>query len=118
MCKNPPHIIEVRGEILMLNEDFALFNQEQARHGLKIFANPRNATSGSIRQLDSAITATRPLKFFAYAIAQISHSTINNDIDHVQRKQRNREWVVEVTAKIDKINAVLAKRLGRELVSA
>jgi hypothetical protein len=48
---------------------------------------------------------------------KVVHMT-NNDIDHVQRKQRNREWVVEVTAKIDKINAVLAKRLGRELVSA
>jgi len=48
---------------------------------------------------------------------KVVHMT-DSDIDHVQRKQRNREWVVEVTAKIDKINAVLAKRLGRELVSA
>ena len=48
---------------------------------------------------------------------KVVHMT-DSDIDHVQRKQRNREWVVEVTAKIDKINAVLAKRIGRELVSA
>jgi hypothetical protein len=48
---------------------------------------------------------------------KVVHMT-DSDIDHVQRKQRNREWVVEVTAKIDKINAVLSKRLGRELVSA
>ena len=67
-----PQLLEVRGEILILTQDFLQLNAEQDRLGLKHFANPRNAAAGSIRQLDSRITAHRPLHFFAYAIAQNS----------------------------------------------
>ena len=70
-----PELLEVRGEILIKTEDFANLNINQDRLGLKIFANPRNAAAGSIRQLDSNITATRPLYFFAYAITQIVTDT-------------------------------------------
>lgn len=65
---NPPALLEVRGEVLMLKRDFDKLNQHQAIVGAKLFANPRNAAAGSLRQLDPAVTAKRPLHFFAYGL--------------------------------------------------
>jgi DNA ligase (NAD+) len=61
-----PDPFEVRGEIYMRHADFEKLNSEQARQGLKVFANPRNAAAGFVRQLDPSVTARRPLRFFAY----------------------------------------------------
>jgi DNA ligase (NAD+) len=64
--KRFPAVFEVRGEIYMRHADFEKLNSEQAKQGLKVFANPRNAAAGFVRQLDPSVTARRPLRFFAY----------------------------------------------------
>jgi DNA ligase (NAD+) len=68
---NIPKVLEVRGEVFMYLNDFQKMNQQAAAHGEKEFANPRNAAAGSLRQLDSKVTAKRPLSFFAYGLGAL-----------------------------------------------
>lgn len=78
-----PSLLEVRGEVLMPRAGFHKLNREQEAKGEKLFANPRNAAAGSLRQLDSNVTATRPLGFYPYGIAQLEGSdTVPIDIYH------------------------------------
>src|SRR5579859_1358554 len=72
--KGWPSVIEVRGEVYLGHDEFAQLNAAAAEAGDKTYANPRNAAAGSLRQIDPAITATRPLRFFAYAWGLVSES--------------------------------------------
>lgn len=67
----PPAIAEIRGEVLLFKNDFVRLNEQQDEMGLSVFANPRNAAAGTLRQLDSRVVAQRPLRFFAYSAGQL-----------------------------------------------
>jgi DNA ligase (NAD+) len=72
----PPAVLEVRGEIYMTRADFARLNERQEAAGQKLYVNPRNTAAGAVRQLDPAITAQRPLAFFAYGIGETDGWTL------------------------------------------
>lgn len=72
LSKDAPDILEVRGEIYMRRDEFMAMNERAAVEDGQIFANPRNAAAGSVRQLDSSVTAKRPLNFFGYALGAVS----------------------------------------------
>ena len=70
-ARQPPGVLEVRGEVYMARKDFERLNARQQAAGLRTFINPRNTAAGAVRQLDPAMTAQRPLRFFAYGIGEV-----------------------------------------------
>lgn len=81
-----PEVLEVRGEMLMTRRDFERLNAQQQQRREKIFVNPRNAAAGSLRQLDPRITATRPLRFFAYGWGEIRLRRQGGQVDLFQQE--------------------------------
>ncbi len=86
--RGAPDVLEVRGEIYLGHEDFRRLNAAQAEAGAKVFANPRNAAAGSLRQLDPSITASRPLRFFAYAWGEVSEMPADTQMGMVEAYER------------------------------
>ena len=80
-----PALIEIRGEVFMTKADFLALNKRRRRPGERLFANPRNAAAGGLRQLDPRITATRPLSLFAYAQGEASEPVAETHWDYLQR---------------------------------
>ena len=86
--KDVPAVIDVRGEIYLGHADFAALNMAQEAAGERIFANPRNAAAGSLRQLDSSITAGRPLRFFAYTWGEVTKLPAGTQAGVIEAYQR------------------------------
>lgn len=88
LLRSDVELLEVRGEVYMEKQGFAELNASQIASGLQPFANPRNAAAGSLRQLDPAITARRPLKFFAYGVSEhhLTPSTTQTELLSYLRK--------------------------------
>ena len=90
-----PAVAEIRGEIYMGRADFLALNAAQEAADAKVFANPRNAAAGSLRQKDVAITASRPLRFFAYAAGEMSESIADTHSDFLQQLERRAHRRIE-----------------------
>lgn len=87
---NYPKELEVRGEVFMDSAGFEKLNNEAQKRGEKVFVNPRNAAAGSLRQLDSKITAKRPLMFYAYSTGLVADGSIPED--HFQQLEKLTDW--------------------------
>ena len=91
--KGWPETLEIRGEVFMTRSDFQALNERQSGAGKQIFANPRNAAAGSLRQLDSKVTAERPLHFIGYAWGQVS-APLGDTLWEI--RQRFSDWGFEL----------------------
>ena len=98
-----PDVVEVRGEVYMAHKDFQALNERMAANGGKIFANPRNAAAGSLRQLKSEITASRPLRFFAYAWGEMSELPQDTQFGMVKQLEN---WGFEVNPLMQRCDSV------------
>ncbi len=90
-----PKVLEVRGEVYMARADFERWNEHARLHGGKVLANPRNGAAGSLRQQDPAVTAQRPLSFFAYGIGQVEGGSLPET--HSATLARLRDWGLPVS---------------------
>ncbi|QHB31893.1 NAD-dependent DNA ligase LigA [Yersinia canariae] len=95
---NIPLRVEVRGEVFMPQAGFEQLNEEARRKGGKIFANPRNAAAGSLRQLDPRITAKRPLTFFCYGVGLLEGGELPRS--HIQRLMTFKSWGLPVSERV------------------
>lgn len=103
-----PDVLEVRGEVYMSHEDFAALNTRQEAEGGKLFANPRNAAAGSLRQLDAAITRARPLRFFAYSWGELSEPLAETQMQAIERLASLGFQTNPLTRRCDDLEAMIA----------
>ncbi|KXI29122.1 NAD-dependent DNA ligase LigA [Paraglaciecola hydrolytica] len=96
-----PQRVEVRGEVIMTRDGFTKLNNKQAQDGKKVFANPRNAAAGSLRQLDSRITAARPLLFFTYSLGLVEGEQESLAQTHSGRLQQLSDWGLPLSKELD-----------------
>ncbi len=81
---NPPKILEIRGEVFINHDNFSQLNKQRLNKGQPLFANPRNCAAGSLRQLDSSVTANRPLQIYCYGLGYIDGLDINSQIEFLE----------------------------------
>lgn len=98
--KDHPERLEVRGEVFMTQSGFEKLNKDAQKNNEKIFANPRNAAAGSLRQLDPKITAKRALTFFCYGIGIVEGAQL--PATHYDRLQQLKQWGFPVSCKVEK----------------
>ncbi len=103
-----PDLLEVRGEVYMSKADFEALNERQEAAGGKIFANPRNAAAGSLRQKDPSITAARPLRFLAHGWGEISEPLGETQFEAMKRIESFGIPVSELLVRCDDLTAMLA----------
>ena len=99
----PPRLLEVRGEVYMAKQDFAELNRKREEEGEPVFANPRNAAAGSLRQLDPAITACRKLHIYTYGIGRVVGRTFRT---HWEVLQALKGWGLRVSPKIEVVASI------------
>ena len=118
--KNIPARLEVRGEVFMTHKGFAKLNADAEKRNEKVFANPRNAAAGSLRQLDPKITAKRPLSFYCYGVGIIEGSSLPDT--HYDRLMQFKAWGLPVSDKVEKRQGAKAaldyfKQIGEQRMS-
>lgn len=101
--KGWPEVLEARGEVVIRKDDFNRLNEERLAKEGKVFANPRNAAAGSVRQLDSRITAARPLSFFPWGLGQCSTSVAPRDSEEMARLE---EWGFRISDELAVVRGV------------
>jgi DNA ligase (NAD+) len=99
-----PHELEVRGEVIMTKAGFESLNQQQRKNDAKLFANPRNAAAGSLRQLDPRITATRPLSFYCYGVGKVDNDSLPQRHSEIMQQLKN--WGFPVNPHSRVVNGV------------
>ncbi len=104
--KTCPEVLEVRGEVFMPKAGFEKLNQNAKKNGEKEFANPRNAAAGSLRQLDPAITAKRPLSFYSYAVGVVEGGQLANT--HYEILQQLKDFGLPVCNEIKRVQGIKA----------
>ena len=90
-----PKVLEVRGEVFISHQGFKLLNESQVKKEEKTFANPRNAAAGSLRQLDSRITATRPLEIFFYGLGKVDGNNLS--LSHFETLKKLQAWGLRIS---------------------
>ncbi len=118
--ENIPARLEVRGEVFMTHKGFAKLNADAEKRNEKVFANPRNAAAGSLRQLDPKITAKRPLSFYCYGVGIIEGSSLPDT--HYDRLMQFKAWGLPVSDKVEKRQGAQAaldyfKQIGEQRMS-